>query len=607
MNMMKRNLLKPAVYSLAVLTVIAFSYLLFLVYYEKSFYPGVSIGGYPMGGKSPASGLKTLDLEFKERSGSIEMQYEDQNFTLDLKGAQPEINIKDKVTEAYASGRSGSFLENLRFQFQALFFGTNFPLNLRYEKQNHLTDQIEQLGKLVKVEAIDAKITLADDLQITPSKTGKQLDQKELQEQISLYLTYQRNAPETLPVKITEPRFTTASAQKAKAVLETLKQSPITLSYEDFSFIIDQKVLLRILDTHKTKPVLASLETEGRTITLEEISFGSKQITDEQSILDPDNLEEFLNNLAKDINQPTRDAKFIFDTGARRVREFQPEVEGRELDIGKTSKLITAALSDVSARNITLPVKVTKPKINASSINSFGIQELLGQGFSRFAGSIENRIYNVGLASSRINGTLIAPGETFSFNNVVGEISGASGYKPAYVIKSGRTVLDDGGGVCQVSTTLFRAVLNAGLPITARTAHAYRVGYYEQGFPPGLDATVFSPTVDFKFKNDTTAHILIQAYTSGTSLTIDIYGTSDGRVTALSTPKVLNQTPPPPELRQDDPELPRGTVKQVDWSAWGANVSFTRNVTRAGQTLISETFRSNYKAWQAIFLVGTKD
>ena len=152
---------------------------------------------------------------------------------------------------------------------------------------------------------------------------------------------------------------------------------------------------------------------------------------------------------------------------------------------------------------------------------------------------------------------LIPPGDIFSFNQTGGDITAATGYKQAYVIKEGRTVLDDGGGVCQDSTTLFRAVLNAGLPVVKRTAHAYRVGYYEQGFPPGLDATVFYPSVDFQFKNDTKHHILLQAYVSGISLTVDLYGTSDGRVTTLTTPVVGEQTPPPPELRKDDPTLPK--------------------------------------------------
>ena len=243
------------------------------------------------------------------------------------------------------------------------------------------------------------------------------------------------------------------------------------------------------------------------------------------------------------------------------------------MDIDKTYQLITQAFNERIDRQVALPVAIVKPKVLISDINNLGINELIGQGVSRFAGSIPNRIYNVTLTASKINGVLIPPGEIFSFNRTVGDITAATGFKQAYVIKEGRTVLDDGGGVCQDSTTVFRAALNAGLPITQRTAHAYRVGYYEQGFPPGLDATVYYPSVDLQFKNDTGRHILLQAYTSGLTLYVNLYGTSDGRISKLTTPVIKSQTPPPPELRQDDPTLPKGTVKQVDWSAWGANVS----------------------------------
>jgi vancomycin resistance protein YoaR len=255
-----------------------------------------------------------------------------------------------------------------------------------------------------------------------------------------------------------------------------------------------------------------------------------------------------------------------------------------------------------------LPVNTVYPKTSTAQVNDYGIRELLGSGTSSFIDSIPNRVYNIGLASSRTNGVLVPPGETFSFDQVIGEITAATGYKQAYVIKSGKTVLDDGGGVCQVSTTLFRAVLNAGLPIVERTAHAYRVGYYEQGgSPPGFDATVFPPLVDFKFKNDTPNYILIQNNMAGTTLTFQIYGTSDGRVTTVGKPVILSTTPPPPELRQDDPTLPKGTEKETEHAITGMNIQFKRTVVRNGETIIDEVIRSNFRPWQRVIMVGTKE
>ena len=159
-----------------------------------------------------------------------------------------------------------------------------------------------------------------------------------------------------------------------------------------------------------------------------------------------------------------------------------------------------------------LPLEKIEPEIKTSDTNRLGIVDLIGQGESYFRHSITSRIHNIDLASSRLDGVLIAPGEIFSFNQAVGEISKTTGYRDAYIIQNGRTTLGAGGGVCQVSTTLFRAALNAGLPIIERHAHAYRVSYYEQDSKPGFDATVFSPTADLKFKNDTNAYILVQRF-----------------------------------------------------------------------------------------------
>ncbi|KKT64866.1 MAG: VanW family protein [Candidatus Collierbacteria bacterium GW2011_GWC2_44_30] len=146
------------------------------------------------------------------------------------------------------------------------------------------------------------------------------------------------------------------------------------------------------------------------------------------------------------------------------------------------------------------------------------------------------------------------------------------------------------------------------MPITERKAHAYRVGYYEQDSPPGIDATVYYPTADLKFLNDTGHYILIQETvdTKNLSMQVDIYGTSDGRKATISKPQISNQTPPPATMYVDDPTLPLGSMKQIDWSAWGAKVVFNYSVERGGETIYEKTFVSNYQPWQAIYLKGTR-
>jgi vancomycin resistance protein YoaR len=321
-------------------------------------------------------------------------------------------------------------------------------------------------------------------------------------------------------------------------------------------------------------------------------------------------LDEEIARLAEDIDTPVQDALFQFSSG--RVTAFRASHDGRAVDQEETRKRFADTASQVpyfqtKTFPVPLSVDIVKPSITTDQVNSFGVKELIGRGYSEFAHSIPGRIHNVALAASRINGVLIKPGETFSFNRAVGDVSASTGYQTAYIIKDGRTVLGDGGGVCQVSTTLFRAALAAGLPITERRAHAYRVSYYEQaGFKAGIDATVFSPTVDLKFTNDTPGYILIQAKTDTQNLTLtfELYGTQDGRSAEIFNHVVGGISAPPAPLYQDDPTLPPGVVKQVDFAAAGAKASFQYRVTRGGEVINEQTFVSNFRPWQAVFLRG---
>ncbi|MEK7592010.1 MAG: VanW family protein [Patescibacteria group bacterium] len=323
-----------------------------------------------------------------------------------------------------------------------------------------------------------------------------------------------------------------------------------------------------------------------------------------------DLVQSTLEILSESIDIPSQDALFQFTNG--KVTSFKPSSIGRKVNLKKSIQLFDS-LAISSGSNVqttlvvSLPVEPVTPSITTDQTNTFGVKELIGQGYSEFSGSIPGRIHNVALAASRLHGILIPPSKTFSLNDVLGEISATTGYQAAYIIKEGRTVLGDGGGVCQVSTTLFRAALNAGLPIVERRAHAYRVHYYEEGgFKPGLDATIYSPSVDFKFTNNTAQSILIQTKIDidNLNLTFMLYGTSDGRKAEILNHKVWGESSPPAPLYQDDPTLPKGVVRQVDFSAWGANASFQYKVTRRGEILEDTTFTSNFRPWRAIYLRG---
>lgn len=313
------------------------------------------------------------------------------------------------------------------------------------------------------------------------------------------------------------------------------------------------------------------------------------------------------------INKDPVDALFTFKDA--KVTTFRTSENGQAVNIDEIKNILNSKFSILfsgnESRNIIVPIsiKIIQPEITTDKVNNLGIKELIGKGSSLFQHSIPGRIFNVTLASSRVNGILVAPNEEFSFNKALGDVSSFTGYKQAYIIQNGKTVLGDGGGVCQVSTTFFRALLDAGLPIIERRAHAYRVGYYEQDGPPGFDATIYVPTVDLKFKNDTDNYILMQTEIDQDlqKLSFFLYGTKDERVVEIGKPIITNIIPPPEDVYQDDPSLPKGTIKQIDYKAEGSRVSFTRRVTKNGKEIISDKFTSNYSPWRSVFLRGTKE
>lgn len=328
---------------------------------------------------------------------------------------------------------------------------------------------------------------------------------------------------------------------------------------------------------------------------------------------DEQKLEEELSALRQKIYKEPLDAQFRVEEN--RVVAFRESSSGMDLDFVKLKQDLKASiLQIIRSKNpkivrIEVPTKELAPGVTTEEANNLGIVEEIGVGRSTFFHSIPNRIHNISLAASRMNGILIAPGEEFSFARALGDVSKFTGYKEAYIIQDGKTILGDGGGVCQVSTTLFRAILNSGLPITERHAHAYRVGYYEQDSLPGFDATVYVPSIDLRFKNDMETHVLIQAFVDPTNLSLifTLYGKRDARQVSVSKPAISNVSPAPPDLYQDDPSLPKGVVKQVDFAAPGGKSVFTRAVTRNGEKIISDTFVSSYRPWQAVFLRGTKE
>ena len=523
-----RNLLL----TLAGIALIGFSVLVgFFVSLQGRIYQKLSVSNIDISKMTPEEAIIKLKSSFDNESSNLSVIYDGEEIGV-IEIPQVNRDFKWAVDQAYSVGRSGNFFLDAKTKVSLFFSPVNLNLPIAIEGGT-LDDIAETLAGKIDTEPVWPTFKkVFGKYVLVEGVDGLSLNRKDFIEKTTRELSNPKPSPVILSVEKIDTKVNTEKTTKAIELLNNWGEKKLLLKYKEYNKFLEEKdisLLLGLNGDYLNQVYLSSL----------------------------------IDEIAEKIETEPKDAVFEFVDG--RVKEFKPEVVGVLVDRPKLALQIETAIKE-NIDTVEISVINEEPKIKTGDINNFGIKELIAVGKSSFDHSIPGRVFNVNLAASRINGVIIPPGEEFSFNKAVGEISRQTGYQTAYVISQGKTVLGDGGGVCQVSTTMFRAALDFGFPITERKAHAYRVGYYEQDSPPGIDATIFSPTTDFKFLNDTGHHILIQSKVDTKNLTmrVEIYGTHDGRKATTTKPVITSQSPAPATVYVDDPTLPKGTRKQID-------------------------------------------
>ncbi len=565
-------------YILGFSVVLVFMSFALIVGYTLAFnnliYPRVKVAGIEVTGMDKVTALRLVTTYFESQPSSVTLVSGGVELSK-LEGLKIKQDLVWAIDQAMGVGRSGNILTQVSERVKTLYKGVEIKAPVILDR-DELNDQIGQVSDKLEQKPVWPKLTLeGQKVTVSKGKNGVEVKKDQLLTSILDSLTLPGEHKIEVPTSVVDTSENSELTKSAQDSLEKWGDKKLTINFRDFEKKLGKEELVGLFGL-----------TGG--------------------VVDSRSFDKLISEIKGSIETEPRDAVFIFENN--KVNNFKPEVVGATIDIPSFNQKLAVAILAAEEVKLEVPVILTYPKVKTGDINNLGIKELLGTGKSTFFHSIPGRVFNVNLAASRVNGTLVPPGEEFSFNRAVGDISKATGYQTAYIISQGRTVLGDGGGVCQVSTTTFRAALDAGFPITERKAHAYRVGYYEQDSLPGIDASIYYPSADFKFLNDTGHHILIQEEVDTKKLTmkVSIYGTSDGRKSTLSKPVMSSQIAPPPTMYVDDPTLPAGTTKQIDWSAWGAKVSFNYKVERGGENIYEKTFVSNYQPWQAVYLRGTR-
>lgn len=531
-------------------------------------FTGVQVAGVPVGGMTRAAALLHLSRELRVfPSPPLSISFEDRSWRLSSAQMQTRPDLLGAVNAAYLIGRQGTMRQNLADQWTALLGQKTTEPQLAYD-EGALRYAISQIAAEVRRPG-RAEMTIGD-LHL-PSAPGVDVD---VDASTRLVLAhFQTGNGRTVDLQTYTVAPPDAQSQTATDVTASTPALPLVLSdpASGLVFALDPATQRRLLPNGVGGQVNAAA------------------------------LAEIVDRWAEEVYIPAQDARLRFDVNAGRPAVIQPSIAGRQLNV-------TAALTAVQNALVTgqsqgqLPVEIVAPKVDSNRIDEMGIRELIANGTTYYAGSSRDRIRNIEVAAEKFEGIVIPPNGIFSFNSIVQDVSAANGFADSLIIWGDRTAVGVGGGVCQVSTTAFRSAFLGGFPIVERYNHGYVVSWYGE---PGMDATIYTPSVDFKFRNDTSAFLLVQPAVDSVSGVISFlfYGTKPDRQVTVGQPVISDIVEAGEPVYQEDESLATGQIKQVETAKRGLTVTVERTIVENGESRVDKIV-SVYQPWSAVFLVG---
>lgn len=554
--------------ALTLLTVVV----LWQFWHVDRIFTGTTIGGVPVGGMTRAEAVAKLSAELQGYPlVPVSVYAAERQWPLTMSALQPDFDVTDAANRAFLLGRQGSLTTRLSQQLSLALRG--------YEITPPLTFDEAELRYTVSQIAADVRQPGRPQVNVNgltvPAQPGVDVDEGATVAAITTALQNGTGGAHLrIPlatVEIPPPQLTMGGA-----AVDTLAAPP-------------------------PKPLVLHDPRTGIEVALDpdvlrDVAFSTTPLR-----IDRDILRARLTGLAGELDVPARDARLRFNPNTGGLTVIQSSQPGRALDVDATMAAVETAL--VEGRHAAELVMVeTQPRVDMNRVAEMGIRELVASGSTYFAGSSAARVRNIEVAAEKFDGVVIPPGEIFSFNEFVEDVSAANGFEDSLIIWGDRTAVGVGGGVCQVSTTIFRAAYAAGLPIVERYNHGYVVSWYGE---PGMDATIYTPTVDFRFRNDTGAHLLVEPVVAGSQgvITFNLYGTRPDRQVTIDDPVVTDIKTPENPVYEVDESMATGEQKQVEWEQEGMTVTVTRTIVEDGTTR-SDSITSVYQPWRAMYLIG---
>ncbi len=549
--------------------------------HAERIFPALTVADVPVGGMPiPLAATALSERANAIESSPITFTRGDRSWTSTLRDVGVMVDEREALARAVGYGRESSAFHRLQAVTALARSGEQLalPIALDHQQLNRWFDEIDRgLGTPPRDAAVEIQ---GSNVVIVPEVDGEVVDRDLARAELESQLLKLRPIEAELPIQTKIASVRAVDLEPARDLLLRAMSNPVQVTSAGGLWTLPAPELARFV----------SQDVVPREGSAPAVHLG----------LDREKLTAWLDErLGAAVEKEPVDAEVGW--GGERLVSVKPSVDGVRLDAAALAEQIEG-LFFANGGAIEAPVTYVKPTIDSANLDKLGITTFLGSGQSNYAGSSDGRSTNVAVGAGLLNGTLIPPGGEFSFNEAIGWIDEDKGFVEAQVIDGEKIGQDIGGGICQVSTTVFRAAYLAGLPITEWWPHRFRIGFYEfDGWDPGLDASILQPTedpstwADFKFENPSSSWMLVESWTDGVNVVVNIYGADLGYDVESTGPTWGNKTQMLPPQEVVDDELDPGTVTLGQVAGIGEELSHYRVVRdRNGELLWERSFYTKY-------------
>lgn len=557
--------------------------------YQQRIYPNVSILGVNVGGLQPDEAEAAISDHFHAfTEAPVILNFEGRSWRVSGKDLGLTMDVRTSVQQAYKIGRSRDMMSNVQTIWQTIQKSVSIPVLIVVD-ESKAQASIARLATTVDVPARDPKLHMeGTTLMVQEGKAGRMLLVDEtvarIREVLSLLVSQQQI---TLATRELLPRVNDSAIQAARARVVDLISQPVTIKVNDEEFVWNSDDLARMIEI---------------------VQQTNKNAPDSYNVFfNPYQIERRMEVIGVTTQTVPVYPHVAWNGGDLQI--IKAGAPGWRINKHESRDLVVNNV-DQGVRTMELNPRYVAVPINKTNLASLGITGLISEGKSDFTGSAPYRVTNIQAGLALLDGVLVAPGDEFSFDDTIGLIDETNGFVKGYAIIKSRTQLEFGGGICQDSTTVFRAAFWAGLPITERWGHSFYISWYDKYGPTGMDATIFTGGPDLKFLNDTGHWILLQTYSNPKTgvASVRLYGTSPNRKVEMTQVIRDRVTAPTAPVYVTDPEQPAGAVKQSDHARDGLTIEIVRTVIEAdGTARDPDKYTTRFKPWPNIFVFNPVD